>query len=285
MEELIIANKRLKTAHVSNERDYEAQITKLDRKESSLKERLNQLNKKKLETSKSNGDVDATDDDLLEVNAGGIIVVAKRSTLTQLKGTRLEALFSGRWDKKLQRDGNGRIFLDVNPVVFRALVDYLNDMAISSEDDPPSPPSVDDEHKHILQHQLGLFGLLDRSLTMETPDSNIVKTVGHMTQLHNWLEEDGSDGELSLLYRSSRDGVGEAAFHSKCDNKGCTLTVIETTDGFVLGGYSNTPWLRDNTWRAANKAFLFVLSGNDIAYPCKMKLKNANDDNAVFCHP
>ena len=160
MEELIIANKRLKTAHVSNERDYEAQITKLDRKESSLKERLNQLNKKKLETSQSNGDVDATDDDLLEVNAGGIIVVAKRSTLTQLKGTRLEALFSGRWDKKLQQDGNGRIFLDVNPVVFRALVDYLNDMAISSEDDPPSPPSVDDEHKHILQHQLGLFGIL-----------------------------------------------------------------------------------------------------------------------------
>ena len=28
------------------------------------------------------------------------------------------ALFSGRWDKKLQRDGNGRIFLDGKPKMF-----------------------------------------------------------------------------------------------------------------------------------------------------------------------
>ena len=227
MEELIIANKRLKTAHVSNERDYEAQITKLDRKESSLKERLNQLNKKKLETSQSNGDVDATDDDLLEVNAGGIIVVAKRSTLTQLKGTRLEALFSGRWDRKLQSDNSGRMFLDVNPVGFRAIVDYLNEMAISPEDNPPALPSVDDEHQHMLRHQLQLFGILDN--TMELPNSSIVMDQDHATQLHDWLKEDGSDGEFRLLYRSSRDGVSDTSFHSKCDDQGCTLIVIEPT--------------------------------------------------------
>jgi hypothetical protein len=44
---------------------------------------------------------DVADDDLLEVNAGGEIVVAKQSTLIQFTGTRLEALFRGRWDKKL----------------------------------------------------------------------------------------------------------------------------------------------------------------------------------------
>ena len=38
MEELSIANKRLKTAHDSTEQEYKAQITKLDSKENSLKD-------------------------------------------------------------------------------------------------------------------------------------------------------------------------------------------------------------------------------------------------------
>ena len=71
--------------------------------------------------------------------------------MTQLKGSQFEALFSGRWDKKLQQDGNGHIFVDVNPVCFQVVADHLNDMEISSQDNPPNPPSVD-EHRHILQH-------------------------------------------------------------------------------------------------------------------------------------
>jgi hypothetical protein len=47
--------------------------------------------------------------------------------LARFKGTKLEALFSGRWDQRLQNDSAGRIFLDVNPLCFQAIVDYLND--------------------------------------------------------------------------------------------------------------------------------------------------------------
>mmetsp|Transcript_14090 Transcript_14090/g.25676 ORF Transcript_14090/g.25676 Transcript_14090/m.25676 type:complete len:619 (+) Transcript_14090:91-1947(+) len=285
MDKLSIANTRLKTARDNHEQEYETQLKKLDIKQTSLTERLNELNDKKREVANVNGDEDATDEDLVEVNAGGNIIAAKRSTLTQLNGTRLEALFSGRWDKKLQRDSNGRIFLDVNSVCFQAIVDYLNEMTISPEDNPPALPSVDDEHKHILKHQLELFGLLSKVPVAEFPDSNIIKDEGHATQLHDWLNEDGSGGKFSLLYRSSRDGPSDAHFHSKCDNQGCTLTVIETTDGLVLGGYSNTPWTSSGSYYVANKAFLFVLSGSDISAPCKMKLKNANDVNAVRHHP
>jgi len=281
MEQLNIANKKLKAAHDDQERDYKAQIDKLSRNEEELLKRLSDLDKNKLETAEANGHVDAADDDVVEIIAGGKIIAAKRSTLTQLKGTRLEALFSGRWDKKLQRDSNGRIFLDVNSVCFQAIVDYLNEMTISSEDNPPESPSVDDEHKHILQHQLELFGLYTTKMT----DSNITKTKNQLRYLHGWLEEDGSDGEFSLLYRSSRDGVSGADFHSKCDDQGCTLTVIETTDGFVLGGYSNNPWLSTGGYHVANKAFLFVISGSGITSPYKMKLKDANDGKAVMHSP
>jgi hypothetical protein len=152
-------------------------------------------------------------------------------------------------------------------------------MMISSEDSPPSPPSVDDEHEHILRYQLELFGLVP---TVELPDSNIINNNGHWIFFHDWLKEDGSDGEFSLLYRGSRDGLSNSEFHSKCDDKGCTLTIIETTDGKVIGGYSNTPWSSSGNWTAANKAFLFELSGSGISSPCKMKLNGLRDQHAIY---
>jgi len=118
---------------------------------------------------------------------------------------------------------------------------------------------------------------------VEPLESNIIKNEGHANQLHNWLKEDGSDGRLRLLYRGSQDGLSNQTFHSKCDNKGCTLSVIEKSDGYVFGGYSNTPWKSTGSYQVANKAFLFTLSGGDIASPCKMKLKIDNDSREVRC--
>eukprot|EP00579_Thalassiosira_antarctica_P009335 CAMPEP_0201910044 /NCGR_PEP_ID=MMETSP0903-20130614/1566_1 /ASSEMBLY_ACC=CAM_ASM_000552 /TAXON_ID=420261 /ORGANISM="Thalassiosira antarctica, Strain CCMP982" /LENGTH=597 /DNA_ID=CAMNT_0048444633 /DNA_START=61 /DNA_END=1854 /DNA_ORIENTATION=- len=273
MDKLNIANQRLRTALGSYAKECEAQTRELDNDQSRLMERLNSLNRKELETFQAYGNADAADVDVVEVNAGGKIIAARRATLTQLKGSRLEALFNGRWDKKLQRDSSGRIFLDVNPMGFEAIVDYLNEMSISSEDNPPDLPSVGEEHRHVLGHQLELFGLC-----------NIVRK-DHFTVLHDWLKEDGSDGELSLLYRRSRDGLTAEEFHSKCDDKGCTITAIETTEGHVIGGYSNTSWTKGNGYRVANKAFLFTLSRNGISCPFKMKLKNSNDTHGIYFQP
>ena len=280
MDKLINTTESLEAARADHEREYAFEIAEIKDIESKLTERLDELNQKKDDVAKSNGNTDAKGDDLIEINAGGKIIAAKRSTLTQLKGTRMEALFSGRWDQKLQQDRSGRVFLDVNPICFQAIVDYLNELAISSEGNPPRPPSVDDDElKHILQHHLELFGLLDH-LVANLPDSTIIENVSQSTLLHDWLEEDDSNGEFNLLYRSSRDGRSDSTFHSKCDNKGSTLTIVETTNGLILGGYSNTSWLSPSNARyvEANKAFLFNLSST----PQKMKLKDTNANSAVY---
>lgn len=237
MEELIVADKSLSGTADRYERDFKAQINKLSGDQTALVERLNALNQKKLETARANGNTKAAAHDLVEVNAGGKIVAAKRSTFTQPKGTRMEALFSGRWDKICQRDHAGRLFLDVNPHCFQSIIDYLNERTISSEDNPPERICVDEEHMHILQQQLRLFGLLDAIPMMKWPDTAILKEIHCIAQLHSWLHESSSDGDLSLLYRSSRDGRSSRDFHSKCDNKGPTLTLVETTEGFLVGGY------------------------------------------------
>ena len=68
-----------------------------------------------------------------------------RDTLTLIKRTRLEAIFSGRWDKRLPRDKDGRMFLDVNYTCIRAVVEYLNDCKITNSDCAPKMPHLGEE--------------------------------------------------------------------------------------------------------------------------------------------
>ena len=59
-----------------------------------------------------------------------------------------------------------------------------------------------------------------------------------------------------LLYRKSRDGSTPNDFHNKCDNKGITITFIETTKGYKFGGYTELSW--DKSGNKKDKStFLF----------------------------
>ena len=48
-----------------------------------------------------------------------------RDTLTVVKGSRLDILFSGRWDKELLLDKEGNVFFDIDPFYFKKVVEYL----------------------------------------------------------------------------------------------------------------------------------------------------------------
>ena len=120
-----------------------------------------------------NGVLDVDGSEILKINAGGEIISVTRDTLTQIKGTRLEALFCGRWERRLLRDGDGRIFLDVNPACFRAVVDYLNERKIKSPDSTSGKPHVGKEDDIVLQQLLLAFGLgHDRLVDSKKSDGN-----------------------------------------------------------------------------------------------------------------
>mmetsp|Transcript_13412 Transcript_13412/g.29127 ORF Transcript_13412/g.29127 Transcript_13412/m.29127 type:complete len:744 (+) Transcript_13412:162-2393(+) len=239
MEEVQSASKRLKTELARSDIELQTFVEQLDRAQERTEERYRLLQSKKTTNDESHGDPNALEDDVIEINAGGKIIAAKRGTLCQIKGSHLGAIFSGRWDNKLQSDNSGRIFLDVNPKCFQAIVDYLHYLKISPADHPLEPPSVSDEYNHILMHQIKLFGLEDAVPNGRALESNIITNETQSKLLHDWLNEDGSDGEFQLLYRSSRDGSSGRDYHQKCDNKGCTITVIQTTTGMIAGGYSD----------------------------------------------
>ena len=52
-------------------------------------------------------------------------MMTTRATLTRLRTSTLAIMFSGRWEHRLTRDEQGRIFLDFNPVLFRHLLEQL----------------------------------------------------------------------------------------------------------------------------------------------------------------
>ncbi|KAL3786184.1 hypothetical protein HJC23_001260 [Cyclotella cryptica] len=279
MEKIAEANDDIKIATDTYERDYKAEIGKLNSEEKKLAARFKKLDEMKLEVTKACGDFDVTNDDLVEINAGGKAIAVTRSVLTQFTGTRLEALFSGRWDRRLQRDSAGQIFLDVNPICFQAIVDYLNEVKISTKDNPAALPTVDAEYQNILTHLLDFFGLLYR---LGIYDSKIIQKADHAKLLNDWLSEDELNGNLTLLYRSSRDGRCDSTFHQKCDLKGATLTVIETTEGYIMGGYSNLHWANGAEYGTTDKAFLFNISKLDDGASSKMKVSQAHAQSAIY---
>ena len=95
--------------------------------------------------------------------------------------------------------------------------------------------------------------------------------------------------KIDLIYRGSRDGWRASDFHKNCDNKGSTVSFIETKKNNVFGGYTTIPWTRsdESDWTGEyhkdKNAFLFLIRS------CKQKIHDVSnavnhykDDMCVF---
>jgi hypothetical protein len=57
----------------------------------------------------------------------------------------------------------------------------------------------------------------------------------------------------SLLYRATRDGFDPKDFHSKCDGKSPTLTILKSKEyEFVFGGYTESAWSSLTTFKTSS---------------------------------
>ena len=89
-----------------------------------------------------------------------------------------------------------------------------------------------------------------------------------------------------LLFRLGSPGTPAtaAAFHSHCDRKGPTLTLIKDTDGNVFGGYTAVEWgsAADCEWLNDPAAFLFTVL-NPHADPPALFPSKANG-RSIYCY-
>ena len=135
-------------------------IYELDMAQDDLSEASDNINKD-FEDLREDQRIDVDESDISEINTGGLVISVTRDILNHIKGTRLEALFIGQWDKSLLRDGNVRAFLDINTKCFRVVVDYLNESKIAPPECSPEMLYLGEEDNTFLQQLMLEFGLGD----------------------------------------------------------------------------------------------------------------------------
>ena len=112
--------------------------------------------------------------DFIQLNVGGQKFTTTRSTLCQVEGSLLAAMFSGRWEDPVERDQDGVVFLDFNPEYFGWILDYLRAKKISSPEDPAVLAEVPKNQIKNFNTLLEYLGLSDEILpTVRTDKFNV----------------------------------------------------------------------------------------------------------------
>ena len=274
------ASAKHEAAREESERDYAAEMKKIKDKENELISRLRELEEEKLKAAAKYGNLDdVSDDDLVEINAGGRIIVVKRVLIRSI----WDALFGGRWEKRLPKDDSGRVFFDINPEAVQYFVDRMNENEISSSEQQDTKDIYLAEFQRINalgDHVRDQMKLLTPTKEDKPYFESTICSPNCSDKSYNsfliadCLRMQGLGGaEINLLYRGSRDGFSSDDFHSKCDNKGHTLVIIETVTGGIVGGYADAEWgtgeLYDESYgdclhAVGNKAFIFQIGLSEL---------------------
>jgi len=130
-------------------------LKELNQQREALQQERMQFEKEKLQMCK----VAVREDDVISLNVGGKLMDCKRSTLCQVEGSLLASMFSGLWEEQLERDKQGRFFLEFNPNCFCKVLDWLRSKRIESPDRPAPLPVIAKDltaEYHSLVSYLGL---------------------------------------------------------------------------------------------------------------------------------
>ena len=75
--------------------------------------------------------------------------------------------------------------------------------------------------------------------------SFLLENTDYDDKMREWL---GSDYDMKLLYRASEHGYTAKSFHKYCDDKGPTLIIIKSSEGWIFGGYTTQSWSGDGIY-------------------------------------
>ena len=144
-------------------------------------------------------------------------------------------MFSGRFDTKPGDDGS--YFIDRDGTHFRHILNYLRTGKLVLPDDKVIRKELLNEAEFYQ-----IDGILDELKAKPFKDSAILSSAQRET-LVDWLKHtrESLSDDYVLLYRASRDGWTASNFHSRCDNKGPTVTVIKSGN-YIFGGYTEQAW-------------------------------------------
>ena len=90
----------------------------------------------------------------------------------------------------------------------------------------------------------------------------LLKDEKQVELVEKWISPSGFF-KCKLIYDAKEHGDKVSTFHSLCDNKGATLTIISTSDNKIFGGYLSMSFSENSGWIHDEKAFVFSLNYNE----------------------
>merc|ERR1711920_654265 len=190
-------------------------------------------------------------EDPIVLNVGGKHFTTSLATLRSKTGTLLEEMFQKNSSTTCSTWGS--FFIDRDPSTFGYVLEYLrNDDLLLISGDRSIRMQVHEDAE--------FFQLPDgvkEYLRWSSLEDGITLSFAEFSFLKKELK--GVSKELGgLLYRASKDGAHSGSFHARCDNKGATVVILETTAGNIFGGFTDQAW-SSGGWSTSTISFLFRL--------------------------
>ena len=179
----------------------------------------------------------------VNLNVGGHCFKTSVQTLTKDPNTMLAAMFSGKFEMKPCEDGS--FFIDRDGTHFRFILNYLRTGKLTLPGGAAFLQELLEEAEfYQIQGIIDELRVSQPTVQASKPaktfeESVLLTNENHQSVLKGWLPSQG--GKWRLLYRASRDGFAAAVFHSKCDNKGPTVTFVKSGNN-IFGGFTEESW-------------------------------------------
>jgi len=92
-----------------------------------------------------------------------------------------------------------------------------------------------------------------------------------LTRLDKWLKPVTRQSSYwNRCYRATVNGWSSYTFHSNCDGKGPTVTIIRVSGKYIFGGYTSVSWRYSSGYLYDSAAFLFSLVNKPGWQPLKL---------------
>jgi len=205
------------------------------------------------------------------LNIGGVLYTTSINTLTTVKGSMLESMFSGR-HRLTADERDGSFFIERDGVPFRYILNYLRDPT-------HFVPPADVELRGEILREANYYSLTEL-MEILSDGSEIVFLNGATSSIlsNAPMKEtlakmfDSNKGKLKLLQLlcTSAQSATVAVFDNATKGKGMILTLIKSTENHVFGCFIEDIFGSAGAWIVGSaENFIFSL-GNITGSPAKL---------------
>ena len=133
--------------------------------------------------------------------------------------------------------------------------------------------------------QLKSAQISDEQLDKNLKSKDILLNEEEKKMVSDWIiktmKSEGKRVNMTLLYKLTSHGDSSSTFHSYCNSKGYTLSLVRNTRGFRCGGFTTISWASRNSYVNDPSAFLFSLDLKEY-YPSYDGTNAIYDNSSYF---